>query len=407
MLNQIKSQADAVFPDVLQLRRTIHQNPELALEEHETAALVQDTLAPLDDVTVRTGVYETGIVATLQGGQPGPTLLLRADMDALPIQEETGLAFTSRNDGTMHACGHDAHTSSLLGTAKILHALRGQVHGNVRFLFQPSEERVPGGAKFMIEEGALDENAVSPSPEAVFAQHVDPRLPIGTIGICSGTYMASADEIHITVHGERGHAAEPHNLRTDAALVASHIVVALQSIVSRHQPPLNSGVLTIGKIATDGATNIIPGTAKLEGTLRAMDEEWRFRAHELIHRIAEHTAQAHGAEVDVDIKVGYPVVYNHEAPTELVRQAAQDYLGGDNIIELEPWFAGEDFAYFLRERPGSFYRLGTRNEEKGITHRLHTSQFTIDEEALRLGPGFMAYLTWKYGAEPSAASNHS
>ena len=396
MLDAIKQAADAVFSDVVRLRRTIHQNPELSREEHETARLVTETLEPLDAVSVQTGIYDTGIMATIEGDRPGPTSLLRADMDALPIEEETGLDFASENPGVMHACGHDAHTASLLGTAMILHRLRDRLHGSVRLVFQPAEERVPGGAQFMIDEGVLAANGTE-APESVFAQHVAPDQPSGTIGVCDGSYMASADEFYITVRGEGGHAASPHELKTDATHVAAHIVTALQGIVSRHRPPDTPGVLTVGKLTADGATNVIPETAYMEGTLRAMDEDWRFQAHDLIRRTAEHTAQAHGATVDVEVKVGYPALYNHEKPTALVREAAHDYVGPDRTLELDPWFAAEDFAFFLQERPGSFYRLGVGNEEKGTTHGLHTSQFDVDEEALRVAPGFMAYVAWKHG----------
>lgn len=400
MIDRIKALADEVFPEVVKLRRTIHANPELAFEEHETAHLVAQTLAPLG-LDVQTGVARTGVVATLSGEQPGPSLMLRGDMDALPIQEASGLDFASQNAGKMHACGHDAHTSSLLGTAMILSRLRGDLRGTVRFLFQPSEEKIPGGAQAMIEAGALAENAAGPAPAVAFGQHVTPDLPAGTIGVRSGMYMASADELHITVRGEGGHAAAPHSLATDAVLVASHIVVALQSIVSRRCPPDVPSVLTIGKISAEGATNVIPETAYLAGTFRAMDETWRFRAHDLMRRIVAHTAQAFGAEVDFDLRVGYPALYNHPEPTTFTRAAALEYVGEDNTVDLDRWFASEDFAYYLQEVPGTFYRLGTRNESKGIVHGLHTPRFTIDEEALRLGPGFMAYLALKYGVDHS------
>ncbi len=398
MLNEIKALADDVFPDVVRLRRTIHQNPELAFEEHETARLVIDTLTPLG-LDIQTGIAQTGVVATLQGSVPGPSVLLRADMDALPILEANDFDFASQNAGKMHACGHDAHTSSLLGTAMILSRLRDRVKGTVRFLFQPSEERLPGGAKFMIEEGVLDGNAAGPAPDMVFGQHVTPDLPAGMLGVRSGMYMASADELHLTVRGTGGHAAAPHYLSADAVVVASHIIVALQSIISRHCPPDVPSVLSIGKVIADGATNVIPETARMEGTFRAMNEDWRFKAHQLIERVVQHTAQAHGAEVDLDIKVGYPALYNHPDPTEQVRTAAEAYVGPDNVVDLDLWFASEDFAYFLQLRPGTFYRLGTGNSDKGIVHGLHTPRFTIDEDALRLGSGFMAYLAWQQGVQ--------
>lgn len=398
MLNEIKALADEVFPEVVRLRRTIHQNPELAFEEHETARLVKETLEPLG-LDLQTGIARTGVVATLQGGEPGPSLLLRADMDALPILEANDFDFASKNKGAMHACGHDAHTASLLGTAMILSRLRDRVKGTVRFLFQPSEEKLPGGAKFMIEEGVLEGNAAGPAPAFVFGQHVTPDLPAGTLGVRSGMYMASADELYLTVRGEGGHAAAPHYLRADAVVVASHLIVALQSVISRHCPPDVPSVLSIGKVTADGATNVIPETARLEGTFRAMNEDWRFRAHELIERVARHTAQAHGAEVGLDIVVGYPALYNHPAPTEQVRAAAEAYVGPDKVVDLDLWFASEDFAFYLQQRPGTFYRLGTGNPAKGIVHGLHTPRFTIDEEALRLGPGFMAYLAWRQSVQ--------
>ena len=400
MLQEIKALNDELFGEVVRLRRAIHRNPELAFEEYETARLVQETLAPLG-LAVQTGVARTGVVATLKGGQPGPALVLRADMDALPIQEANAFDFASQNPGKMHACGHDAHTASLLGTAMILHRLRAQVHGTIRFLFQPSEERLPGGARAMIEAGALAADAAGPAPEAAFGQHVMPALPAGTIGVRSGMHMASADELYITVRGQGGHAAEPHKLRTDAVLVASHIVVALQSVISRHCPPNVPSVLSIGRLQADGATNVIPEVARLEGTFRAMDETWRFRAHDLIRCIAEHTARAHGAEADVEVRVGYPALYNDPDAAALARNAARDYVGPDNTVDLDLWFASEDFAYYLREIPGVFYLLGVGNEAEGITHYLHTPRFTIDEEALGTGPGFMAYLAWLYGSKKS------
>ena len=396
MLDKIKAQADSVFSDVVRLRRQIHQHPELAFEEHETAALVKNTLEPLG-LDLHTGIAQTGLIATLKGNKAGPTVMLRADMDALPIHEETGLDFASNQDGAMHACGHDAHTASLLGTAMILSELKSELQGTVRFLFQPSEERLPGGARVMIEEGALQGNG-APAPDAIFGQHVQPDLPAGKIGVRSGMYMASSDELFVTVKGEGGHAASPHQLQTDATLVAAHIMTALQTIISRNCPPDVPSVLTIGRLTADGATNVIPESAYMEGTFRSMDEDWRFRAHDLIKRVVRHTAQALGAEADVDLRVGYPALYNHSTPTEQVHQAALDYVGEENTIDLDPWFASEDFAYYLREMPGSFYRIGTGNEEEGITHGLHTPRFNIDEEALRTAPGFMAYLAWQYGA---------
>jgi len=396
---RIRQLADAVFPDVVQWRRTIHRYPELAREEHETAALVAATLRDLG-LDVETGIYGTGVLGTLRGGKDGPTVLLRADMDALPIREDTGLGFASKHDGRMHACGHDAHTASLLGAASILARLKEEVRGEVRFCFQPSEEVIPGGAKFMIEEGVL--GGADDGVDFVLGQHVRPDLPAGTIGVRPGAFMASADEVHVTVRGEGGHAAAPHELTADATYTASQIVVGLQSVCSRHAPPGVPSILTIGRLIADGATNVIPETARLEGTFRTMDEDWRQRAHELIRRVIERTAEAHGATAAVDIRVGYPALINDPDVAERVREAAVAYAGPAQTIDLDPWYAGEDFAYFLQERPGTFFTLGVGNEARGITHGLHTPRFDIDEEALRNGAGFMAYVAWRLGAEKPA-----
>jgi hippurate hydrolase len=292
----------------------------------------------------------------------------------------------------MHACGHDVHTSSLLGCAMILSRLRERLEGTVHFVFQPSEERLPGGARVMIEEGLLDEGFLAPHPVRIYGQHVQPDLPAGKLGVRSGMYMASSDEIYLTVRGQGGHAAAPHRLEADAVLVASHIVVALQSVISRHCPPDVPSILSIGRVIADGATNVIPEQARLEGTFRAMDEAWRFRAHDLIRRVAEHTARAMGAEVDVEVRVGYPELYNDPAETEFVRQMAEKYVGAENVVALEPWFASEDFAWYLKEMPGSFYRLGTAEAGATAIHGLHTPRFVANEEALRVGAGFMACL---------------
>ncbi len=396
MTDKIRDLAAANFDQVVALRRTIHANPELAFEEEQTAALVAETLSSMG-IAMQRGVAKTGVVATITGKHPGPTLALRADMDALPIHEENDLPFRSKNDGKMHACGHDVHTSSLLGTAMILNHMRDELHGSVRMLFQPSEERLPGGAKVMIAEGALADSSHSPSPNTIYGQHVQPGLGIGKIGVRNGMYMASADEIYITVHGQGGHAAAPHLMDTDTVYVASQIVVALQSVISRHCSPDAPSVLSIGKFIGDGATNVIPTTVHMEGTFRAMDEKWRFHAHELIRRTVEHTAAAHGARVDLEIVVGYPALFNHEAPTNFLRDAAYTYVGEENTVELDKWFASEDFSFYLNEIPGSFYRVGIHSDTLGSVRGLHTPTFNVDEEVLRTSTGFMAYLALEYG----------
>ena len=400
MENIIKTVADDIFAEVVRLRRLIHQNPELAFEEEETARLVKETLQPLD-LNLQTGIAKTGVMATIKGAHPGPTLMLRADMDALPIQEQNDIPFKSRNPGKMHACGHDAHTASLLGTAMILARLKDQLHGSVRMIFQPSEEKLPGGAKVMLEEGILNPLPNSASPEVIFGQHVQPGLPVGKIGVRNGMYMASTDEIYLTVKGTGGHAAAPHMLESDAVLVTSHVIVALQSVISRNCNPGAPSVLSFGKIIGDGATNIIPDEVRIEGTFRSMDESWRFKAHELIERVAQHTAQAYGARVELDIVNGYPALHNHDEPTDFLREAAHAYVGVENTVELDRWYASEDFAWYLQQVPGSFYRIGVQSEQLEDAYALHTPRFMIDEEALRVGPGFMAFLALQYGRNQS------
>ncbi len=395
MTNRIRTLADEYLPHVIALRRTIHENPELAFQEFETSALIQRTLTEAG-VSYIDGVAKTGVVAVVEGAHPGPTLALRADMDALPIHEENNLPFKSRNDGKMHACGHDVHTSSLLGTAMILNQMRDEMHGSVRMLFQPSEERLPGGAKVMIEDGALSSTKLGAPASTIYGQHVQPGLEVGKIGVRNGMYMASADEIYITVHGKGGHAAAPHLLDNDTVYVASQIVIALQTIISRHCNPDSPSVLSIGKVIANGATNVIPTTVEMEGTFRAMDEDWRFKAHELIRRTVEHTTAAHGARVDLKILVGYPALFNHDAPTDFLRNAAHAYVGEENTVELDKWFASEDFAFYLNEIPGSFYRIGIHSDKLNNPGGLHTPTFDVDEDALRTSTGFMAYLAFQH-----------
>ncbi len=399
MLDRIRALADEVFPEVVRLRRQIHRRPELAFEEHETARLVAETLRPLG-YSVRTGAAKTGVVATLEGERPGPALALRADMDALPIHEASGLDFASEVPGQMHACGHDAHTASLLGTAMILARLRERLAGTVWLVFQPSEEKLPGGAKVLLEEGALDARDGLDAPACILGQHVFPMLPVGTIGVRSGPFMASADEVYLTVRGRGGHAAAPH-LLVDPVLAQAHVLTALQAVVSRNRPPDAPSILSFGRVTAEGATNVIPDEVRIEGTFRAMDEGWRFTAHDLIRRTAEHAAAALGATCDVRIEVGYPALTNDPATAAFVRAAAVEYVGEARTVDLPMWHASEDFSFYTQAMPGCFYVLGAGNEAAGITHGLHTPRFTVDEEALRLGPGFMAYLAWRNSTETS------
>lgn len=398
MRERIAQLAARYLDETVAVRRDLHRHPELAFEEVRTGKVVADHLSAWD-IPFRTGVARTGIVAFIDGAQPGPTRMLRADMDALPILEENDFSFRSTVDGKMHACGHDAHTATLLTAGRILNECRDELVGNVRLVFQPSEERVPGGAKPMIAEGCLDDFEGRAPVGQVFGQHVRPDLPCGTIGVRGGEFMASSDEVTIRIHGQGGHAAEPHLLRCDPVLAASHVIVALQSVISRNRQPDLPSVLSVCKVIAGDAPNVIPDTVTLAGTFRSMDEAWRDRGHELITRVAQHTAEAFGAHAEVDILKGYPPLVNDVASTALVREAATEYVGPDRVVDLDRWYVAEDFAYYLVERPGCFYTIGVGNEAEGITHGLHTPRMTVDERSLETGPGFMAYLAWRAGIQ--------
>ncbi len=370
----------------MQVRRHIHANPELSFEEHNTAAYVRQVLEGYGLRPVP--MAETGLVALIEGKDPGKkTIALRADLDALPIREANEVAYKSRNEGVMHACGHDVHTASLLGAARILQELREEFAGTVKLIFQPGEEKFPGGASIMIREGVLQ----NPAPEQIIGQHVFPMLPAGKVGFRPGMYMASADEIYITVKGKGGHAAMPEQ-NVDTVLIASHLIVALQQIVSRHASPKVPSVLSFGKVEARGATNVIPDEVKIEGTFRTMNEAWRAEAHKRIRKLAEGLCESMGGSCEIDIKNGYPFLLNDPDLTERARAAAEAYLGAENVVDLDLWMGAEDFAYYSQQVPACFYRLGTRNEARGITSSVHTPTFDIDEAALETGMGLMAYV---------------
>ena len=393
----LRRDAEALEKTLVSDRRHLHQNPELSFEEVQTSAFVQERLRDLN-IPFTSGIGGYGVVANLQGHSPGPVVALRADMDALPIQEANEVPYASKVPGVMHACGHDVHTASLLGVAALLRSRTQEFSGTVRFLFQPAEEKLPGGASLMIRDGAL----ANPTPQAIYGQHVMPLLPAGTVGFRSGRYMASADEIRLTIRGKGGHAAMPH-LNTDAVLIASHIVVALQQVVSRRANPTLPSVLSFGHIIGEGAYNVLPNDVRLRGTFRTMDETWRDQAHALIREIASGTASAMGAVCDVEIDRGYPMLFNHPEPTALARSTAEAYLGPQQVVDLDLWMAAEDFAFYAQQIPATFYRLGTRNEAKGWVSSVHTSTFDVDESALPLGAGLMAAIALEQlAAAPSA-----
>lgn len=385
---RIQALSTAYADDVISYRRHIHAHPELSFEEYETMAFVSKILTQYK-IEHTSGIAGTGIVAYVRGNNPDKkTIALRADMDALPIEEKNQVVYKSTKTGVMHACGHDVHTSSLLGTARILNEIKDSFEGTVKFIFQPGEEKFPGGASLMIKDGVLE----NPTPQYILGQHVMTLLPAGSVGFREGMYMASADEIYITVKGKGGHAAMPDK-NIDPILIASHIIVALQQIVSRTIDPRIPAVLSFGKIEGLGATNVIPDEVKIEGTLRTLNEHWRSEAKAKIKKMATAIAEGMGATIELDIKDGYPFLKNDPELTARSKHAAIEYLGSEKVVDLDIWMAAEDFAYYTQHIDACFYRLGVRNEAQGIVSGVHTPTFDIDESALAVGAGLMAWLT--------------
>lgn len=385
--DQIRTLAKTYKSEFISNRRHLHANPELSFQEYKTAEFVTSKLKEIG-ITQYEIKADTGIVALIEGNNPSKkTIALRGDMDALPIMEENDVPYKSQNPGVMHACGHDVHTSSLLGAAKILHELKDQFEGTVKLIFQPGEELIPGGASLMIKDKALE----NPRPSGIVGQHVMPLIPVGKVGFRSGMYMASADELYITVKGKGGHGAMPEML-ADPVLMASHMIVALQQVVSRNASPKIPSVLSFGRMEALGATNIIPNEVKIQGTFRTLNEEWRAKAHIQMVKIAKGIVEGMGGEVDFEVRKGYPFLKNAEELTERAKNAAKDYLGEENVEDLDIWMAAEDFSYYTQEIDGCFYRLGTRNESKGITSGVHTPTFDIDEDAMEIGAGLLAWI---------------
>ncbi len=386
---KIKELAKNIHQEVITNRRHLHQNPELSFQEEKTYQFVASKLDELGIGYER--MAGNGLVALLQGEKPSVQVIaLRGDMDALPITEANDVPYKSQNPGVMHACGHDVHTSSLLGTAHILNQLKSEFGGTVKFIFQPAEEKLPGGASLMIAEGVLE----NPKPQAVIGQHVMPLIDTGKVGFRAGKYMASTDEIYVTVKGKGGHAAQPQQ-NIDPVIITAHILTALQQVVSRFADPKSPSVLSFGKVIANGATNVIPNEVYLEGTFRTMDEKWREEAHIRMKKMAEGMAESMGGSCDFNIMKGYPFLINEEKLTANVRAFAEDYLGKENVLDLDIWMAAEDFAYYSQVADACFYRLGTRNEERGIVSSVHTPTFDVDESALELSTGLMAYLAVK------------
>lgn len=389
LVETIKSIASRIHGDVVEVRRHLHANPELSFKEYETSAFVKKQL---DELGVPwKAVANTGVLATLTGKLPSKEVIaLRADMDALPIQEQNKVPYASKTPNVMHACGHDFHTASLLGTLKILNELRDQFGGTVKFFFQPGEEVLPGGASHMIHDGVLE----NPKVSAVVGQHAMPRLEVGKVGIRKGKHMASMDAVLVRVIGKGGHGAQPH-LNIDPVVIASHIVIALQQIVSRMAFPGDPTVLSFGKVIANGAINVIPDEVYMEGTFRAMNEKWRAEAHKRMKKMAVEIAESMGAKCEFTIERGYPFLVNEEKLTEQVKSFAVDYLGAENVVEEDIWMAAEDFAYYSQVADSCFYLFGVGNTEKGIKSSLHTPTFDIDEKALSISTGLMAYIALK------------
>jgi len=400
MKDKIKQLAKKYHSEIITIRRHLHAHPELSFEEYNTSEFIASKLKEYN-IPFKKGIVKTGIVALIEGKNSSKkTVALRADMDALPINETNECEYVSTNAGIMHACGHDVHTASVLGTAKILNELKNEFEGTVKLIFQPGEEKLPGGASLMIKEGVLE----NPKPNTIFGQHVFPSMQVGKVGFKSGMYMASTDELYITVKGTGGHAAMPNDYN-NPLLIASKILIELHKAFMEMPPafstleadnaPTPPTVLAFGKIIGNGATNVIPDEVKIEGTFRTMDEAWRAEAHSKMKKIAEEVALSMKGICDFRIEKGYPFLVNDEQVTEAAKEAAIEFLGKENVEELPLRMTAEDFAFFSQQLPSCFYRLGTGNKSKGITSGVHTSTFDIDEEALEIGAGLMAWIAIK------------
>ena len=386
LLEKIKSLAAQGQDENIAIRRHLHANPELSYQEFETCKFVQAQLTKIG--IPFTVIATTGVLGIIEGKNPSKRVIaLRADMDALPIIEENEVDYKSKNEGVMHACGHDVHTTILLGAAKILWSLRDEFEGTIKLLFQPGEEKNPGGASYMIRDGALQ----NPTPQGIIGLHVHPGLPFGKLSFRKGRVMASADELYVSIKSSGGHAATPHQT-IDTVLVAAQLITSLQTIISRNRNPQNPSVLSICSIHGGNTTNVIPSEVKLMGTFRAMDEVWRFKAHELMMQQAKGLAIATGAEIDFRVDVGYPTVDNEPAITEAAWKLADQYMGAENVEETELRMGAEDFGYYSQVIPGCFFRLGVRNESKDAIHNVHTPVFKVDEDAIAHGVGMMAWL---------------
>ena len=389
MINKIKSLVKEIVGEVIEIRRRIHENPELSFEEYETASMIH---ALLDSWNIEHEfVTETGIVAIIKGKNPGKrTVALRADIDALPIQEKNECSYKSDVDGVMHACGHDAHAAMLLGAAKILAQLKDEFEGTIKLIFQPGEEKLPGGASVMIEKDVLKD------VDLIIAQHVYPDLPCGEVGFHAGEYMASCDEINIAVKGKGGHAAKIKE-RSNTTVAAAKLLCAISELSSEfnNEERKNPIIIAFGSFIADGTYNVIPNEVTLKGTMRTFDETERQCIKDKIKEISAEMAAAFDVEVDVFIESGYPVLINDINFTDSLRSAAKDFMGEDKVKEIPQLMTAEDFAWYSHKTKACMYRIGTSNAEKGIVSKQHTPTFDIDEDALEIGVGLMAWLALK------------
>ena len=389
LTDDLAASAEAALENLIAIRRHLHANPELSFQEEKTAAYVSQRLTELG-IDHKKGIGGLGIIADIVGNKEGKIVAVRGDMDALPITELNQTAYASKNKGVMHACGHDVHTTCILGAAQLLQERKSSLNGAVRLIFQPAEERIPGGASLMIKDQALK----NPDVQLIFGQHVYPDMEVGNVGFRPGMYMASADELYITVKGKGGHAGLPHKT-IDTVLLASSVVTAIQQLVSRRAVASMPTVVSIGKFIANGATNVIPDEVRLEGTIRTMNEKWRFELHDLLKDLVSGICKSMGGAAEIEVRKGFPALINDEGLTVWAKQKAIELLGEENVHDLDLRMTAEDFSYFAQEIPACFYRLGTSNSEKGLGAPLHTGNFDIDEDALRIGTSLMATLAAK------------
>ena len=386
--NQIKKITKSIIRDVIDIRRWIHQHPELSFQEEQTSKYICKILKE-NHIDFINNIGGYGVVALIKCSDPEHRVVgLRADMDALPIQEKNNIDYKSIYDGVMHACGHDVHTAIMLGTAIVLNKIKHQIKGTVKIIFQPAEEKLPGGASIMINDGVLE----NPKIDQMLALHVYPEFEVGTVGFRGGKYMAACDELYLTVKGQGGHAALPDKV-VNPITIAAHLIVRIKDLVQSMAND-NQYVLEFGDFHAYGASNVIPSEALIQGTLRTLDEDFRNDIHQLLQRELTKIARKHSGSCTVDIKKGYPVLYNDPLLTQQCKRLSMQFLNPKYVKDLDVRMSSEDFSYFSQECPSCFFRLGVANTEKKIHHLVHTPYFNIDEKSLEIGVGLMSYLTF-------------